>query len=132
MSNAPPSPPPQDSSELPMDPDRYIESAQEIFREARLDEANVQKFFLLFLSPRAPRNEVEACIKSSFRKLASLVAGRSDLALPGSEYYSSFYVLFVLRNQSNEYRNEEDSAIRELINYSSSSIFCIDLLPLTS
>ncbi|EKM76156.1 hypothetical protein AGABI1DRAFT_131477 [Agaricus bisporus var. burnettii JB137-S8] len=41
MSNAP-SPPSQDSCELPMDPDRYIEEAKEIFREAREDQANEQ------------------------------------------------------------------------------------------
>ncbi|KAF7759830.1 hypothetical protein Agabi119p4_11525 [Agaricus bisporus var. burnettii] len=125
MSNAP-SPPSQDSCELLMDPDRYIEEAKEIFREARADKANVRKFKRLLRTPgRTNNSELVACIKPSFQKLASLVAGRLDLALPGSEYFATFDILLDRRllnhdrddELSDEEGSPEERGIRWLIDY---------------
>ncbi|EKM74791.1 hypothetical protein AGABI1DRAFT_132908 [Agaricus bisporus var. burnettii JB137-S8] len=125
MSNAP-SPPSQDSCELLMDPDRYIEEAKEIFREAREDKANVRKFKCLFATPGHRNNsELVACIKPSFQKLASLVAGRLDLALPGSVYFKTFDILLDRRllnyesdyELSDEEESPEERGIRRLIDY---------------
>ena len=80
-------------------------------------------------SSGAPSHTVEAFYAPIFKELAQIIAGRDDIPVPPVQVHRTLFL--VLLNPKCESSMESkvltDNAMQELIDYSSSFLFCVSL-----